>query len=134
PATLHRFCTPSGLPVFADVATWADDVRDETTANFHFIDVPLTVMPPIDTQKFCTKGCVVDAIEKYRKQFKAAGATDKDKADALRFLIHFAGDSHQPLHAAMNSDRGGNCVPVKYLKTEPKISHPEPAHPHKVSI
>jgi hypothetical protein len=31
-----------------------------------------------------------------------------DRADALRFLIHFMGDLHQPLHVADNSDRGGN--------------------------
>jgi hypothetical protein len=27
----------------------------------------------------------------------------------LAFLIHFVGDVHQPLHAANNGDRGGNC-------------------------
>jgi hypothetical protein len=30
------------------------------------------------------------------------------RAEALRFLIHFVGDIHQPLHAADNRDRGGN--------------------------
>ena len=28
----------------------------------------------------------------------------------LAFLIHFVGDIHQPLHAATDGDRGGNCV------------------------
>ena len=28
----------------------------------------------------------------------------------LAFLIHFIGDIHQPLHAAVDGDRGGNCV------------------------
>ena len=32
------------------------------------------------------------------------------RADALRFLIHFVGDLHQPLHCADNDDRGGNEV------------------------
>jgi hypothetical protein len=27
----------------------------------------------------------------------------------LRFLIHFLGDIHQPLHVATNADAGGNC-------------------------
>ena len=29
---------------------------------------------------------------------------------ALKFLIHFVGDLHQPLHASDHKDRGGNCV------------------------
>ena len=29
---------------------------------------------------------------------------------ALKFLIHFVGDLHQPLHAADHDDKGGNCV------------------------
>jgi nuclease S1 len=122
PATLHRFCKPSGLPVFADVSTWADDVRDDKTANFHFIDVPLSVKSAIDSTKFCQKGCVVDALKMFQEQFKKPSSTGKDKADALRFLIHFVGDSHQPLHDAMNSDRGGNCVPVKYLNDNVSIT------------
>jgi hypothetical protein len=28
----------------------------------------------------------------------------------LRFLIHFLGDIHQPVHTATNADAGGNCV------------------------
>jgi hypothetical protein len=31
---------------------------------------------------------------------------------AFKFVLHFAGDLHQPLHAADNQDRGGNCVPL----------------------
>ena len=27
-------------------------------------------------------------------------------------MLHFVGDLHQPLHAADNQDRGGNCVPL----------------------
>src|SRR2546430_2461606 len=34
------------------------------------------------------------------------------RAEALRFLIHFVGDVHQPLHAADNDDRGSNRVRV----------------------
>lgn len=29
---------------------------------------------------------------------------------ALKFLIHFVSDLHQPLHAADHDDRGGNCI------------------------
>lgn len=32
---------------------------------------------------------------------------------SLRFLVHFLGDVHQPLHLT-NRDRGGNSDPVKF--------------------
>ena len=34
---------------------------------------------------------------------------------ALKYLIHFVGDLHQPLHAGDNHDRGGNDVQVEFL-------------------
>src|SRR5579864_7309125 len=41
--SLHRFCRASGLDPFADMSTWADDIRDKrkNTAPWHFIDIPL---------------------------------------------------------------------------------------------
>jgi hypothetical protein len=42
------------------------------------------------------------------------------KGNALRFLLHLVGDLHQPLHAASNGDRGGNCVPVTYYDRSPQ--------------
>ena len=41
---------------------------------------------------------------------------DYDKWGAsgdLAFLIHLVGDIHQPLHAATDADRGGNCIAVE---------------------
>ena len=36
-------CGPSGLEPFANLATWADDIREKRkeTAPWHFIDIPL---------------------------------------------------------------------------------------------
>src|SRR6185369_9367661 len=44
----------------------------------------------------------------------------KLRATALRYIIHFVGDIHQPLHCTTNGDRGGNCVPLTFFKTKPK--------------
>jgi S1/P1 Nuclease len=38
------------------------------------------------------------------------GTPPAERLLALKFLIHFVGDLHQPLHAADHADRGGNCV------------------------
>ena len=37
-------------------------------------------------------------------------ATDEQKLAALKFLGHWVGDIHQPLHAASRDDRGGNHI------------------------
>ena len=47
------------------------------------------------------------------------------RAEALRFLIHFVGDIHQPLHAITNNDQGGNCVPVAYFDDLPQLRNPQ---------
>jgi len=90
------------------------------TAEWHFIDYPLSVdAGQAGFAKFCAAGnCVIDAIVNQFKKLKTS--PDKtEKANALRFLIHFVGDVHQPLHAIDNGDRGGNCIPVTYFGTQP---------------
>ena len=42
-------------------------------------------------------------------------ASPLDRAEALKFLVHFVGDLHQPLHVADDSDRGGNRRTVYLL-------------------
>jgi hypothetical protein len=62
---------------------------------------------------------VVTALEDNVNILKTS--TDKDaQAQALRFIIHFVGDIHQPLHCATrvssalpDGDRGGNSVSIK---------------------
>jgi len=36
-----------------------------------------------------------------------------DLANALKFVTHFVGDIHQPLHVGWTTDRGGNTIKVK---------------------
>lgn len=55
---------------------------------------------------------------------KNGTASPQEQADALRFVIHFVGDLHQPLHCTTNNDRGGNCVPVKFFGDNPSLSDP----------
>jgi len=124
-ANLRHFCRVSGLPLIAEVASWADDVRSEQpeTGPFHFIDIPLTAArDKYEISQVCQQGCVVDAIVKYNEELKSS-ADAKMRADALRYLIHFVGHIHQPLHDDSNGDRGGNCVPVEYLDEAPRVTN-----------
>jgi len=123
--SLHAFCGHSDLPPFAQMSTWADDIREKRkeTAPWHFIDVPLGVSRehlynacPVDT------GCVTSALRGQLDVLRSESSGQAQKSEALMFVIHFVGDLHQPLHAATNNDRGGNCVPVAFFTQEPKES------------
>ena len=119
---LKRYCGGAGTDPFVDASTWADDERskDPSTGPWHFIDIPLSVTSESQVKNFCgANGCVTKAISEQLAILKDKTAHAAKRAAALRFIIHFVGDLHQPLHATTNGDRGGNCVPVKYFRRNP---------------
>lgn len=119
---MKRYCGNVGLDAMADSATWADDYRSmhAETGPWHFIDIPLGDNSGTVAQFCGTGGCVTQAIQQQLTILKDKNASGANRAMALRFIIHFVGDLHQPLHTATNDDRGGNCVPVKYFRRNPK--------------
>jgi nuclease S1 len=116
--TLSRYCKEPGLDAFVDSSNWADDERTilPDTAPWHFIDIPRGA-PESDIGKFCppATGCVTAALENQLVVLRDASVAPQVLADALRYIIHFVGDIHQPLHDTTNNDMGGNCVPVTFL-------------------
>jgi len=44
-----------------------------------------------------------------------------DKIEALKFLVHFVGDVHQPLHAGYARDKGGNDVKVWFFDNDTNL-------------
>jgi len=54
--------------------------------------------------------CVVTAIETDIAALSRAGATNLEKLTALKFLGHWVGDVHQPLHVSFQDDKGGNDI------------------------
>lgn len=124
---LQRFCQDKGLDAFADSSTWADDERTvhPDTAGWHFIDIPRGVSGG-DLETYCPQatGCVRNAIADQMKVLRNSDASAQARADALRYIIHFVADLHQPLHTTTNSDRGGNCVPLAFFGHEPEQTDP----------
>ena len=122
----NRYCPDPPADIMAAVASWADDVRTaRKNGAWHFINIPRRVTKRTKIGPWCpeiwpaasgkeAKGCVVDAIEHFAKILADNSGNDSDRAEALRYLIHFVGDIHQPLHAIDDSDRGGNCDPVHF--------------------
>jgi hypothetical protein len=106
-----------------DVASWPDSIRGEReydrrypgNGRWHFID--------FDTrQRYDEKfklevsedgNDVVSQILRWRDELRGGKLRGERRLDALRFLVHFAGDVHQPLHCAFRyGDMGGNMLPV----------------------
>ena len=126
--TLKRGCGNATTDLMADASTWPDDVRNErNNGRWHYIDIPLGKHQGSLNEYCGTEGCVTRAIDQQRAVLKDKFADPLKRAEAIRYLIHFVGDMHQPLHAANNADNGGNCVPVAYFHHSPLPSsvHPE---------
>jgi hypothetical protein len=121
--SLPRYCQPRATDPFADASTWADDIRRvrPQTAPWHFIDIPRGAHRG-SLARYCppATGCVVSALEDEVRTLKNPRASAKDRAGALRFLIHVVADMHQPLHDVTNNDLGGNCVPVEFFGEQPQ--------------
>ncbi|KAF3765053.1 S1 nuclease, partial [Cryphonectria parasitica EP155] len=113
----------------AEVATWADSIRytkwGHYTGIFHFIDAKDS--PPasctVDLDRDCKKdGCVVTAIQNYTTQILDPAVPTWLRAQAAKFVIHFVGDIHQPLHDE-DVARGGNGIHVLWRGSELNLHH-----------
>ena len=126
---LRRWCGNATSDLMVDASTWPDDIRNERkNGPWHYIDIPRGKHKG-DLAEFCgSEGCVTRAIEEQRAILKDKSADPVKRAEAIRYLIHFVGDMHQPLHAINNADNGGNCVPVKYFRHDPLVN---PVHPER---
>ncbi len=109
---------PDNVDAIADAlalgSTWADETKKQThTEDWHFIDLTLQDSRS-DIPKRCKDdNCVVARIRLFTAQLVAHKTDGRwSELDALRFLVHFVGDVHQPLHAISDADLGGNCERV----------------------
>ena len=50
--------------------------------------------------------CVVDKIDQFTAELSNPATGASERLLALKFLLHFVGDLHQPLHAADDHDAG----------------------------
>lgn len=107
-----------------NVASWADHYRyyHRQTGPWHYIDIPLDATR-INLRKDCPGGnCVVIKTEQFLAVLKNPHASGAAKARALKFVVHFVGDMHQPLHCENDHDEGGNERRVIYH------GHPDNLH------
>lgn len=110
------------------VCTWADTVahvnRPET-APWHYIQVNVRQEQNVyDLEDVCRDHqCVVDQIEQDEAVLRDKWSSFGAKKEALKFLVHFVGDVHQPLHCAEDNDRGGNDKWFRYHGSQGNSTH-----------
>jgi nuclease S1 len=101
----------------ADISTWADEVRRDIPESgpWHYVNVPIT--EPKYSAKFCPgeAGCVCCKIADFQAVLGNPRGSKEDRARALKFLVHFVQDMHQPVHVGDRSDRGGNDCQVQFF-------------------
>ncbi len=96
-------------------SSWADEVRTDRpeTSPWHYVNIPIG-STGYDARRDCrANNCVVAQISRNARLLADPRNSRSAKTEALRFLIHFAADVHQPLHAADRHDRGGNDIQVR---------------------
>ena len=112
----------------ASAATWADHLRDANadgarnrTRQWHFANIERREpslsaacfgQPKLPPAALASRGpaqaCLVDKIDQFAAELASPETLPDERLLALKFLLHFVGDLHQPLHASDDSDRGGN--------------------------
>jgi hypothetical protein len=114
------FAAPQGAsdPVaeaMARAAIWPDHMPGGkgATAPWHYIDIGLFEGPSQIAARCPDGNCIVAKMKQYLANLPAHRADGTwSEAKEVAFLIHFAGDIHQPLHCSTDADAGGNCVNV----------------------
>jgi hypothetical protein len=97
-----------GYPSFTQSCTFPDKPRQRASEHFaNYARTEKRVAGP-----GCPGGrpCVITAIENDLAILRSATATDDDKSKALKFIGHWYGDIHQPLHISFADDQGGNQI------------------------
>jgi nuclease S1 len=133
----------------ADVSSWADTITSDQvqTSYWHYLNIPPEASG-YDRDRDCPKqpgaaagsrndrwrDCVVDRIAYWEERLGDVKLDRADRAIALKFIVHFIGDLHQPFHA-LGVGRGGNDIKVRVFGeancgTDP--ARPNPCNLHSV--
>lgn len=109
-----------------DVANWPDIIRGNKTheqiypgnAKWHYVNFDVAT-PAAELRLPADGNDVVDQVVFWQKELANQDNSEQRRCDALRFLGHFVGDLHQPLHCTFRDEyRGGNLVPVHSFRGE----------------
>ena len=102
---------------FVTAACWADDYKSQLGSGiWHYIDLPFSLDGTSTAGAVPDSTNVVWAINQCIAVLSNSRSSQTDQATYLRYLLHFVGDVHQPLHSSTavsaahpTGDAGGNA-------------------------
>ncbi len=101
---------------FAAACTWPDSQKHTSGTiqnqrkDEHFVNVARDLQAITSEDCGVAQKCLFTAIHADEDALKNSSGTDQ--LIALKFLGHWVGDLHQPLHISYADDLGGNDIPV----------------------
>jgi hypothetical protein len=124
--------------IFRRASTWPDIARGIPEkqkdkyhhGSWHYINYPIYLDKKVNTDfvnlktkwqgDFNNKLNIIQALKGNIEVLNKHGASKKEKAVALSWVLHLTGDSHQPLHSTAlfsknyfkKGDRGGNLIKI----------------------
>ena len=137
PSTIEQICEI--LPEYADchlapIASWADKVRMHMrwSSSLHYVngrgDHPAQRCVFGEESWMGTPGHNVLSAIRNTTMWLEKGYPGAE--EALKFLVHFVGDMHQPLHLT-GRDKGGNGAKVKFDGRITSEFFPVQSEPHE---
>lgn len=107
-----------GPDAFAAACFWPDTVRPvpgwEWTAPLHFVNLPRDAQDYQRERDCPDSRCISEHILRCAGALRGGKLAGEERRQALAWLCHLVGDLHQPLHAGIAEDRGGNRVEVEF--------------------
>ncbi|KAF4668812.1 hypothetical protein FOL47_002860 [Perkinsus chesapeaki] len=105
-----------GVPM-TNYSSWADDVKYgpdgykwKWSSPLHYADTPDC---HFNYARDCKNDvCVAGGLKNYSRRVVDESLPLEQRQEALKFIVHFVGDAHQPLHVGRTKDRGGNNIDV----------------------
>ncbi len=104
----------------ARASIWADQIKSHPDQKYygkfrpwHYVDFPNGAV--YDPATASPNGDILEALGRMEKRLRDPKTSRENKIEALRLMVHFAGDIHQPLHVGNGNDRGGNWCYVKWF-------------------
>ncbi|CAF0878055.1 unnamed protein product [Adineta steineri] len=95
-----------------------DYLNWQWSLRLHFVNTPDWICN-YDRNRDCDwsneQRCVDGSIQNYTERLANTKQDSIQRQEALKFLVHFIGDIHQPLHAGFSSDKGGNLIKGRFF-------------------
>ncbi|MBC8282711.1 MAG: S1/P1 nuclease [Nitrospinae bacterium] len=117
PQTKKIIAEEFNIKNLADVANWADKVRKKSKHEkpWHYTNIKENEWTYVVLRDCPDKNCVTEKIKEFSRALERKETPLAKRKDALKYLVHFVGDIHEPLHLGNRKDRGGGKIRLDYL-------------------